>query len=189
VHDKKRKYKTCKRYDVPGHVHELTFSCFRNQPLLTERRRCLWLAEAIEAARQKHVFLLWGWVFMPTHVHLIIWPTMENYSISKILQSIKQPVGRKEITYLKNKHDPELECLETGQAKPKYRFWQDGGGFDRNITDSDILRAALEYIHLNPVRKNLVETSTDWEWSSARDWAGLDCDILEVDKDSFDPGM
>jgi len=25
----------------------------------------------------------------------------------------------------------------------------------------------IEYIHLNPVRKNLVERSQDWKWSSA----------------------
>ncbi len=46
-------------------------------------------------------------------------------------------------------------------------FWQSGGGYDRNITDSKTLSFMIEYIHLNPVRKNLVERSQDWKWSSA----------------------
>jgi putative transposase len=28
--------------------------------------------------------------------------------------------------------------------------------------------AAIDYIHLNPVRRGLCERCTDWKWSSAR---------------------
>ena len=34
-----------------------------------------------------------------------------------------------------------------------YRFWQRGGGYDRNITDPATLRVMIEYIHNNPVRR------------------------------------
>jgi hypothetical protein len=29
----------------------------------------------------------------------------------------------------------------------------------------------IEYTHNNPVRAKLVAMATEWEWSSARDWA------------------
>lgn len=40
--------KTCRRYDVPGQAHCLTFSCFRRQPFLKGPQACRWLAETIE---------------------------------------------------------------------------------------------------------------------------------------------
>jgi putative transposase len=69
------KFKHCKRYNDPGHAHELTFTCFKNQPFLAKDRARSWLAEAIALARRKHSFHVWSYVFMPEHVHLLIWPT------------------------------------------------------------------------------------------------------------------
>ena len=52
-------------YNDPGHAHELTFSCFRKYRFLCKERTCEWLADAIEAAREKLQFNLWAFVFMP----------------------------------------------------------------------------------------------------------------------------
>ena len=65
----------------------------------------------------------------------------------------------------------------------RHRFWQPGGGYDRNITSTLALRAAIEYIHANPVRRGLVARAEDWEWSSARWYAGLRPVKLEMDPD------
>ena len=92
-----RPRKTCKRYDTPGDVHELTFSCYKRRPFLSKDRTCHYLAQAIAMARTKHQFHLWAYVFMPEHVHLLIWPVLSEYSISTILKTIKQSVSRKAI--------------------------------------------------------------------------------------------
>ncbi len=47
---------------------------------------------------------------------------------------------------------------------------------------AEALRAAIEYIHGNPVRRGLVATAEDWEWSSARWYAGLGPVKLEMDQ-------
>ena len=60
----------CQSYDVPGHAHELTFSCYHLYPFLNAQRTCLWLAQAIEQARSELKFYVWAYVFMPEHVHL-----------------------------------------------------------------------------------------------------------------------
>ena len=61
------------------------------------------------------------------------------------------------------------------------RFWQAGGGYDRNIIDEKTAWKVIDYIHLNPVRRGLVERPEDWEWSSARWYAGLRPVPLEID--------
>lgn len=53
------------------------------------------------------------------------------------------------------------------------RFWQRGGGYDRNIVTDHKLVEKIHYIHNNPVQRGLVDQPTDWKWSSARFYEGL----------------
>ena len=69
--------------------------------------------------------------------------------------------------------------------RPAYRFWQDGGGYDRNIRDQDELTRFVEYVHNNPVRRGLVARPEEWYWSSARDWLTEQEGPVQIDKDSF----
>lgn len=39
----------------------------------------------------------------------------------------------------------------------------------------------IDYIHLNPVRKEFVEQVTDWKWSSAGWFAGIEPNTLRPD--------
>jgi len=57
-------------------------------------------------------------------------------------------------------------------GKVEQRFWQPGGGYDRNIVTQKALLSSIRYIHANPVRRGLVQNPLDWEWSSARWWEG-----------------
>ena len=49
-----------------------------------------------------------------------------------------------------------------------FRFWQEGPGYDRNLNTCRAVEAAIDYIHLNPVRRGLCHRARDWRWSSAR---------------------
>jgi len=122
---------------------------------------------------------------MPNHVHLIVCPRGEQYSISTILQAIKQPVARRAIQYLKTSNPQGLRLLATGQRTRPYEFWQKGGGYDRNIVSVPILIDAVPYIHHNPVRRGLVETPDQWRYSSAADWDGTGSGPIPIDRDSF----
>jgi len=120
--------KKCHRYNIPGHAHELTFSCYKRRAFLTDDTFRLYLVESIIRAKSIHQFDLWAYVFMPEHVHLLIWPRNQIYSISEILLSIKQSVSRKALLYLRKYNPQKLKLMETGQKHTLYRFWQDGGG-------------------------------------------------------------
>ena len=128
----------------------------------------MWLKEAIDAARAEYDFALWAFVFMPEHVHLLLWPRQPAYDIAAIRQAIKEPVGRQAMNYVaRNAPDWLPRLTRTRGKKTERLFWQCGGGFDRNIWTTQTWLAAIEYIHLNPVRRGLVRKATDWKWSSA----------------------
>ena len=97
-----------KAIDIPGHAHELTFSCYRGYRFLQRGRVRNWLVESIDNARIKHGFALWAYVIMPEHVHLLIFPESSTYSVAKILADIKRPVGKQAITYLREQPDGQV---------------------------------------------------------------------------------
>lgn len=168
------RHKQCRRYNDLGDAHALTFSCFHGQAFLSKERTCRWLIDAVESARKRHRFDLWAYVLMPEHCHLLLFPRETDYSISRILGSIKLPVTRRAKIYL-TKHDPAaLRLMRDTQPSgaTAYRFWQRGGGYDRNLREPGTVHATIKYIHANPVRRGLVTRAEDWTWSSAAWYAG-----------------
>ncbi len=167
-------FKSCRRFNEPGHAHSLTFSCFQRRQFLSKDRTRNWLIEALAESRLVWQFDLWAWVIMPEHVHVLIWPRQPKYSISKILASIKLPVARRAVRYARCTAPHALHLLEDLQPNGKryHRFWQRGGGYDRNIFDEEAVYAEIEYIHQIPIRRALAERAQDWLWSSAAYYAG-----------------
>ena len=152
----------------PGEPHELTFSCYRGYNFLTSDRVRIWLKQAMESAQAELEFELWAYVLMPEHIHLIVRPHRTMNDIGRIRRAIKEPVGRAAMKYIRAHRPDWLPKLTRRRGKRQERlFWQSGGGYDRNITEPTTLMTMIEYIHLNPVRRGLVEEAIDWEWSSA----------------------
>jgi REP element-mobilizing transposase RayT len=59
------------RYYGAGYSHFITTSCYQRRPLLgTPRSRDLFL-EVMEHIRQRHQFVVIGYVVMPEHVHVL----------------------------------------------------------------------------------------------------------------------
>ena len=150
--------KRCHRFNLPRHCHSLTFSCFRRQPFLSRDRARQWLAAAIESARTTHAFLVYAWVFILEHAHLLLQPERDVYGISAILAGIKLPVTIRAHSWVLA-NAPTFLCHMLDQqpnGKRTVRFWQRGGGYDRNIFTADELWEKIHYIHQNPVRRGLV---------------------------------
>jgi putative transposase len=171
-----------RRYNELGEPRELTFSCFRHFPLLSRDRTREWFRESLDVARKELGFQLWAYVLMPNHVHLLVYPRNSGDRMPAFLQAIKEPVGRKAIAHLR-KHAPDwLTRLRVQEgSRVRYRFWQPGGAYDRSITSAATLRYSIDYIHNNPVRLGLVATPEEWEWSSARWFAGIRPIPIEID--------
>ncbi|HUU84259.1 MAG TPA: transposase [Phycisphaerae bacterium] len=145
------------------------------------------MVDAIAQARERHRFDLWAYVIMPEHVHLLIYPTEEDYSISRILSSLKQPVSKRAILYVR-RHAPGFLAQMTDtqpSGKTSLRFWQRGGGYDRNLWSPRYVWETIEYIHSNPVRRGLCDSETDWPWSSAGVFFGASHAPLALDLQSL----
>jgi len=141
------------------------------------------LAGAIDAARKKFEFQLWAYVFMPDHAHLLVFPPREQHDIAAIRKAIKSPVAKRAVRFLEE-HEPAWLPRITRRRGQKVErlFWQSGGGYDRNLDAPSTLLANIEYIHMNPVRRGLARSATDWKWSSASWFAGREGSPLLPDR-------
>ncbi|TWT99223.1 Transposase IS200 like protein [Botrimarina colliarenosi] len=180
--------KTCRRYDNPGDAHFLTFSCFQRRALLNSDRSREWLIDAIRLGQQKRQFDLWAFVVMPEHAHLIVLPLGET-KISQILTTIKQSTSKRALLWLRDNAPDFLEKLRDIQpnGKESHRFWQRGGGYDRNLRSINDIYEKVAYIHDNPVRRGLAQRAVDWRWSSAAAWLDNGDDPLSIDRGSVPP--
>ncbi len=145
------------------------------------------MIDAINESRAKHGFHLWAYVLMPEHVHLLLWPTQPAYSISRILTTLKQPVSKRALLFLRERAPMFLLQMEDRQPNGSryYRFWQRGGGYDRNFTEPASIWKEIEYIHANPVRRGLCHRATDWIWSSANEHEFPGTGLLTIDRSSL----
>ena len=114
--------------------------------------------------------LIYAYVFMPDHFHMVI----SNADVSKIMQSAKK-FSAKEIIKNLRTDENEIVLKEFRESKPehkttsKHQVWQESF-HPQEIISYEMLRQKIEYIHYNPVRKNLVEKAEDWKYSSAIDY-------------------
>lgn len=152
-------------FNVPFQAHALTFSTYRRQPFLLNDE----IAELfLQKLSHTGVFLrfeIWAYVVMPEHVHLLIRPREADYSVSAILKAVKSPMA-KEVFAIR----PEIKkrCkVVTPSGRVEYRFWQPGGGYDRNLSSGKATWNMIRYIHENPVRRGLCAVSHEWPFSSA----------------------
>ena len=139
---------------------------------------------ALDEARKSGGFLIFAYVIMPDHLHLL---TDCPKTSADVLRYVKGLTGRRIIDYLREHgHESSLEKLRHEQWKRKhtYSVWQQ----EKNvfsIFSEAMLMQKLNYIHLNPVRAEMCENPIDYRWSSARFWQRLQTEDepLKVDLD------
>ena len=173
--------KRLRRREERCHWRYLTFSCHRRLQLLGNRAIRDLLVQSIANARETCGFKLLAWVIMPEHIHMIIVSTRDEWPIPRILVAIKQPVAQTVVRRWRRLGAPVIGRITASDGR--VRFWQAGGGFDRNVRDQDELTREIEYIHRNPVRRGLAKEPTDWAWSSARWYAGITEGQIPIDRD------
>ncbi len=92
---------------------------------------------------------------------------------------MKVPIARMVIRRWRAISAPILARVCDATGKP--RFWQKGGGFDRNVRTTTEFSREVRYIHRNPVERGLVDEAGDWRWSSVRWWRGVRESEFECD--------
>ena len=85
--------KKLKRYYGKGHLHFITFSCYRRLPLLGTARARNPFVRALGKTRERCQFLLAGYVVMSNHLHLLISEPAKG-TPSTMLKVLKLPASR-----------------------------------------------------------------------------------------------
>jgi putative transposase len=116
------------------------------------------LARSLDTVRSRQRFVLTTWVFLPDHWHAILLPPCP-LSISAVMKSVK----------LSSTNALGSRRRESGE------LWQ-GRFFDRALRTVQEYWETVEHIHLNPVRRGLVERAEGWRWSSAAEYSGVSAD-------------
>ncbi|GBE30844.1 transposase IS200 like protein [bacterium BMS3Bbin04] len=118
--------------------------------------------ELLNVHSLKNKLEVWAYCLMDNHIHLIVYPR-ESQSLAKALATTH-------MMYAQYCHR---------QSGVVGHFWQ--GRFYSCALDAQHLVHATRYVEMNPVRARLVETPTDWVWSSARYHLGV-CDDPLLDQ-------
>ena len=125
---------------------------------------------AIDEARESSGVLLFAYVIMPDHLHLLAYS--HDKKPSDVLRYIKGIVAHRVIEHLKEKnYAGSLEKLRHQDWKRNHRYslWQHESNTFQIFSESMFMQKA-NYIHQNPVRAGLVERAIDYRCSSARIW-------------------
>jgi len=173
-----------RRYDGLGHARLLTFSCFQRRPFLRAVRTRDWFLHALASAKQRHAVHVWACVVMPEHVHLLVFPTDRDVRIGAFLASLKTPIARKAAAWVRAHAPSAAEAMTQTHpgGQSVFRFWQRGGGYDQNLWSEKHIWHAIDYIHLNPVRRGLCGSLYEWPMSTARAHRGDADAVLEFDR-------
>ncbi|MBL0108332.1 MAG: transposase [Ignavibacteria bacterium] len=151
-------------------------------PVFTDENYFNLLIDTLKFYQVNNKLIIYAYVLMENHFHLII----SNDNVSKIMQSIKKYSAKKIIRNLDI--DRKVEILkEFRNIKPDYKttsnhkVWQESF-HPQEIISMEMLKQKIEYIHYNPVRKNLVINPEDWKYSSAMEYHTGKKGLLDISR-------
>lgn len=148
-----------------GHLHFITFSCYRRLPLLGSAKARNLFVRALDQVRKEHGFSLVGYVVMPEHVHLLISEPARG-TPSTVLKMLKQRVSR----LLRRRPRRRVSASQRSfpfASSPQHlpQFWQKRF-YDFNVWSRKKKIEKLGYMHANPQKRGLVDDPKNWPWSS-----------------------
>jgi len=144
-------------FQIKGQLYYITVVAYNRLHIFTRPSFVVPLLDSLNFYRYRQAFKLLGYVVMPDHLHLVIWP-FGNSTVSDIMRDYKEFTAKRII------RQAEVEGLtdwvaafrqageETGRSNSK--VWQDSY-WDENVYTEHFLRQKLNYMHNNPVRAGL----------------------------------
>jgi REP element-mobilizing transposase RayT len=139
------------RLEFPGAFYHIIVRGNQRQDIFIEEQDRLEYLKRLKRYKKERGFILYAYVLMTNHVHLLI-ETM-NTPISKIMQLVN-------LTY--------TQYFNKKYGKVGHLFQ---GRYKSFLCDRDeYLLSLVRYIHLNPVRAKLAKRPEEYRWSSHKDY-------------------
>jgi putative transposase len=171
-----------------NHLHYLTANIYRRARIFDSDRFKLKFTKTLGRLRGELGFKIIGYVLMPGHCHLMIWPC-DLASPSQIVQKLSERTANFILRNLRGspglpwcqKMLKGFELPPTVHHHAHHRVWQ-RGGYDLNIWSEKQRLEKLTYMHNNPVKRGLAVQPGDWPWSSWRFYHLEDSSLLAIDR-------
>jgi putative transposase len=166
----------------PGGTYFFTVNLLRRQgnDLLT--RKIHLLREAVRMVRQRHSFIIHGWVVLPEHLHCVIELPPNDADFATRWRLIKIAFSK---ALLVTERRSQVRIARGERGIWQRRYWEH---LIRNDAD---FRAHMDYVHINPLKHGLVKRVREWPYSTFHplvekgvypvDWAGGSEDMLEYE--------
>jgi len=161
-----------------GHLHFITFTCYRRLPLLRSGRARNAFVNVLSEVRDRYGFSLVGYVVMPEHIHLLISEPVKG-TPSTVIQVLKQRVSRR-LRRKKWKLTGQLNMTFARSDDSLPRFWR-RRFYDFNVWSLKKRVEKLQYMHMNPLKRKLADHPKDWPWSSFTFYSKLQHGLIKID--------
>lgn len=172
------------RYHIQGHIYYITTVVYDRRPLFTHPPYVLALLDSLNYYRFVYRFKIVGYVIMPDHIHVLVWP-QAGPQIAEFMRDFKKYTAVRIVRQAEvEEREGDLEAFkqagnQTGRSANK--VWQDGY-WDKNVFTDPFLRQKLNYIHRNPLRAGLVVQPEDYPYSSYRNYVFGDESLFAIDR-------
>ncbi len=142
------------------------------------------LINSLSFCTQKKGLIIYGYVIMSNHMHLIIGKSPGELSFSDILRDFKKYTAMHLVKSIgENPEESRRKWLldkmkwagATNSNNVQFQFWQQDN--HPILLEGRWLDEKLNYIHLNPVVEGWVNEPWEYFYSSARNYAELECPI------------
>lgn len=169
------------RHD-PTHLYFVTATLIEWRPLFAENAYADIVLNSLDWLRRNGRMLLFAFVLMPSHAHLLIRP--QQRAIDEIVQDFGSFTAHAILKQLQVDQRTDLLQLFSEQRRDRrhqHSIWQDIQA--KNVYSADFLREKVEYIHNNPVDKKwrLAVSRADYHYSSARFYDRNEAPCILVD--------
>jgi REP element-mobilizing transposase RayT len=144
------------------------------------------IIESLDYCIKNKGMVLYGYVIMSNHIHLII--QSEDGKLSDLIRDFKKFTAKNILDKIQAVPESRKEWMlerfklaaEKHTRNKNYQFWQYGNHAEE-IYSNKFMWSKLDYIHLNPVRAGLVEKASHYIYSSASNYIN-DSGLLKIEK-------
>jgi putative transposase len=149
-----------RRIYLDGYSYYLTLVTHRRKPLLVEHIELL--RDAFKRSKEKYMYSIDAIVILPDHLHMILTPKNAT-DYSKIIHHIKRSFvyGLDKEIKLQAKNEISDAKYKRGHSG----IWQERF-YEHTIRDEKDWLEKMEYIKHNPIKHQLVDNISEWEYTS-----------------------
>jgi REP element-mobilizing transposase RayT len=133
------------------------------------------IIECLDYCIQNKGMILYGYVIMSNHIHMII--QSDDAKLSDLVRDFKKFTAKTILEKIQTEPESRREWMlerfqkatESHSRNTNFQFWQYGNHAEEIFT-TQYLWSKLDYIHLNPIRSGIVTKIDDYVYSSASNY-------------------